>query len=421
MRKENEQLKEQFVEQVREQFPSLQRIENNQFVAYFDGPGGTQIAKRVIDAMHTYMSNGVANVDGVFTTSKETEEIVQNAREHVAELIGAEPNEIVFGANMTSLAFKIARLISQNWANDEGNIVITEMDHHANIDPWLTAAEQTNVDVHTIKVNTETLTLDISDLPEKINEKTKLVAVGLASNAIGTINDVEQIVERAKEVGALVALDAVHAVPHFPVNFKKLQGDFLFCSAYKFFGPHVGIVAVNEDVMSELEPFKVKPAPNTMPDMLETGTINFEGLIGVTNAIQFIASLGEGNILSEQLASSYEKLIEYENSLAEKLRNELEKMDNVTLFQADDSHKKTPTIAFRINGWNSAEVCSELANNYAINIDYGNFYAETLIKRLNVSTDGVIRVGISPYNTEEEIDRLIEGIISLSGNETSNE
>lgn len=407
-------MKKEFIEHIREQFPSLQRIENNQFVAYFDGPGGTQVAKQVIESMHAYMSNGVANLGGVFPTAIETSDIVQDAREHVAQLIGAEPDEIVFGENMTSLAFKIAHLISQNWNNETGNIVITEMDHHANIDPWITVAEQNNIDINTIELDPNTLTLDLSQLESLINEETKLVAVGLASNAIGTINDVQQIIDRAKEVGALVALDAVHAVPHFQVNFKQLQSDFLFCSAYKFFGPHIGIVAVNEDVIQHVKPFKVKPAPNTMPEVLETGTINFEGLVGVIKAIQFIASLGEGNFLSEQLASSYEKLIEYENKLANKLRHHLEQLDNITLFQADHSHEKTPTIAFRVDGWNSADVCTELAEKYAIHIEYGDFYAETLIKRLSVSTDGVIRVGISPYNTEEEIDRLIDGLANLN-------
>lgn len=413
-RKENSRVNEQFIEHVREQFPSLQRIENNQFVAYFDGPGGTQVAKRVIDAMHAYMSNGVANVGGVFPTAIETEQIVQNAREHVAEFIGADANEIVFGENMTSLAFRIARLISQEWHESDGNIVITEMDHHANIDPWVTAAEEADIDVHTIKLNPQSLTLDLSHLDTIINEKTKLVAISLASNAVGTIHNVQHIIDRAKEVGALIALDAVHAVPHFQVNFEQLQGDFLFCSAYKFFGPHIGIVAVNEDVMKKLKPFKVKPAPEKMPDMLETGTINFEALVGVTEAIQFIASLGEGNLLSEQLSSSYKKLIQYENTLAEKLRNTLKELNNITLFQADETEQKTPTIAFRVDGWHSADVCRELAEKYAIHIEYGHFYAESLIKRLNVSTDGVIRAGISPYNTEEEIDRLVTGIINLN-------
>src|SRR5699024_5558311 len=255
---------------------------------------------------------------------------------------------------------------------------------------------QNKLNINTIKIDTDSLTLDLSHLESLINEQTKLVAIGLASNVIGTINDVESIIKRAKEVDALVAIDAVHAVPHFPVNFKKLQADFLFCSAYKFFGPHVGIVAVNEKVIEHLKPFKLKPAPNSLPDMLETGTINFEGLIGVTKAIQFIASLGEGNLLSEQLDSSYEKMIKYETKLANKLREKLSELDYVTLYQADDSHEKTPTIAFRIDGLHSEDVCRKLADQNAVYIEYGDFYAQTLIERLNVSADGVIRVGLSP-------------------------
>lgn len=399
------------IQHIREQFPSLQRIENNQFVAYFNGPSGTQVAKQVIEAMHIYMSNGVANVGGVFSTAQETENIEQNAREHVAELIGAEQDEIVFGESMTSIAFKIAHLISQDWEAPTDNIVVTEIDHHANIDPWKMVAEQKGVPVHTIPVDPESLILDLSHLESIITEQTKFVAVSLASNAIGTITNVDAIINRAKEVGALIALDAVHAVPHIPVNFKQLQADFLFCSAYKFFGPHVGIAAVNKAAVEHLQPFKVKPAPNSMPHMLETGTNNFEGLVGVTEAVQFLASLGDGNILREQLTSSYEKLFTYENELADKLRNALQQLDYVTLFQADKL--KTPTITFRIAGWYSGDVCRELAEKYALHLEYGSFYADTLIKRLNVSTDGMIRVGISPYNTEEEVDRLITGIENL--------
>lgn len=283
------------IEKIREAFPALQRIENDYFAGYFDGPGGTQIAKSVIEAMSNYMKNGVANLGGQSATSKETEEIVGQAREAVGTLLGTEQDNIVFGANMTTLTFQIARALRYIWGNETGNVVLTEMDHHANIDPWVTAVEDSNITVNTIQVNPETKTLQTDNLAELINEETKLVAIGLASNAIGTINEVVPIIRRAKEVGALVALDGVHAIPHFTVQFNDLGADFLFCSAYKFFGPHVGIVAIKPDIRKKLTAFKLDTSPTGSKKVLERGTINFEGLVGVTEAIQFIASIGQGN------------------------------------------------------------------------------------------------------------------------------
>ena len=396
------------IEQVREEFPALQRIENDHFVAYFDGPGGTQVARSVIAAIATYMKNGVANLGGVYPTSQETAMIVDEAREHVAVLLGTKKENIAFGANMTSLAFKVARTISRNW--DQGNIVVTEMDHHANIDPWVTAATDKNLTINKIPLNKETKTLNYDDLTALINEDTKLVAIGLASNAIGTINDYELVIKRAKEVGALVALDGVHAVPHFSVDFSELGADFLFCSAYKFFGPHVGMVAIHEEVFEKLKPYKLEPAPDDAPDKLETGTLNFEGLVGVTEAIKFIASIGEGNLLREQLDSAYRKMSQYEDFLANRLRSSFAEMDHVILHQAGANVDKTPTVAFQVEGMEAEKVCSYLQNKYALHLEYGNFYAKTLVEKLDVKNGGLVRAGIAPYNTVEEIDRLIEAV-----------
>src|SRR5699024_583694 len=206
------------------------------------GPGGTQVTKSVIEAMSNYMKHGVANLGGEHPTSKETESIVNVAREHVATLLGTNQENIVFGANMTTLSFRIARSLRNTWGNETGNIVVTEMDHHANIDPWITAVQDSNILVRTLEVDKETKTLFYNDIDSVITPETKLVSIGLASNAIGTINKVVPIIRRAKEVGALVALDGVHAIPHFSVQFNDLGADFLFCSAYKFFGPHIGMV-----------------------------------------------------------------------------------------------------------------------------------------------------------------------------------
>lgn len=402
------------IEKIREAFPALQRIENDYFAGYFDGPGGTQIAKSVIEAMSNYMKNGVANLGGQSATSKETEEIVGQAREAVGTLLGTEQDNIVFGANMTTLTFQIARALRYIWGNETGNVVLTEMDHHANIDPWVTAVEDSNITVNTIQVNPETKTLQTDNLAELINEETKLVAIGLASNAIGTINEVVPIIRRAKEVGALVALDGVHAIPHFTVQFNDLGADFLFCSAYKFFGPHVGIVAIKPDIRKKLTAFKLDTSPTGSKKVLERGTINFEGLVGVTEAIQFIASIGQGNFLREKLNDAYKRIFEYEQSLATRLREGLERIEHITLYQAGEDVIKTPIIAFKVAGMNSKVVCHYLMSNYSLHLESGNFYAKSLIERLGAEEQGgLVRAGIAPYNTEEEIDRLIEAIQNI--------
>lgn len=402
------------IEQIREAFPALQRIENDYFAAYFDGPGGTQIAKTVIEAMSNYMKNGVANLGGESPTSKETEAIVHQARESVATLLGANRENIVFGANMTTLTFRVARALCKTWGDEGGNIVVTEMDHHANIDSWISAVEGSNTSVRTIQVDAQKKTLDYENIEASITEDTKLVAIGLASNVIGTINEVVPIIRRAKEVGALVALDGVHAIPHFSVHFNDLGADFLFCSAYKFFGPHVGIVAINQTVFEQLAQFKLEPASNESPEILETGTINFEGLVGVTEAIEFIASIGQGNLLREKLNSAYKQIMLYEDHLAKRLRDGLEKIEHIILYQADEQVFKTPTIAFKVIGMDSKLVCHYLATHYSLHLEYGDFYAKRLVEKLAVADKGgLVRAGIAPYNTVEEIDRLIEALQHL--------
>lgn len=401
------------IEQIREEFPALQRIERNDFVGFFDGPGGTQVAKSVIDSMATYMKNGVSNLGGSYPTAMETAFLVDEAREYVATLLGAEKENIAFGANMTSLAFRISRAVCESWEQSKGNIVVTEMDHHANIDPWVTAARTKNLAVHTLELDCESKTLDLSNLPKIINEETKLVAIGLASNAIGTINDYIKVIQRAKEVGALVAVDAVHAVPHFAINFKEIGADFLFCSAYKFFGPHVGIVAIDKEVFKALNVFKLTPAPREAPEKLETGTLNFEGLVGVTEAIRFIANIGNGNLLREKLVSAYKKMQSYENYLADHLRKSLAELEHVKVYQAGADVPKTPMIAFHIENMEAKLVCHHLAQNYALHLEYGDFYAMTLVKKLNVKHGALIRAGIAPYNTLEEINRLINALKEL--------
>jgi cysteine desulfurase family protein (TIGR01976 family) len=261
------------VQAVRDQFPALGRTHNGRSVVYFDGPGGSQVARQAIEAITGYMERGGANLHGVFPTSTETEEILADTRIAAADFLGAAPDEIAFGANMTTLIFAVSRALGRGWDRDS-EIVVTELDHRANVDPWLITAAEQGARVRWVRVDPETLTLDENDLERSITERTKLVAIGLASNAVGTVNDVAAVVGRAHSAGAFVAVDAVHAAPHLPVDRDAIGADIITCSAYKFFGPHVGVTAIRRDLFEKMGVYRLDPAPNHIPDKLETGTQN---------------------------------------------------------------------------------------------------------------------------------------------------
>lgn len=397
------------IERVREQFPALQRKYKGKPAIYFDGPGGSQVYEGVIDAITSYMANGGANLHGQFPTSEETEHYIEEARNTVADLVQANKDEVAFGPNATSLAFSIARALSKSWNSDD-EIVLTEIDHRANVDPWLTAAKDKGTTVRWLEVDTETLTLDLDDLNHTITDKTKLVAVTLASNAVGTITNIEPISKRAKEVGAILVIDAVHAVPHFAVDRDKLGADILLFSAYKFFGPHVGMAVIKKDLFESLEVYKLDPAPAFTPDKLETGTQNHEGIAAIKAAVSFVEGLGYGETRRERVLSGFAKIETYENDLANLVREQLSKISGITLYQAPASVNKTPTIAFRIDGINPSVFCKWMAEEYSIFIADGDFYATTLANKLGINhKGGWIRAGFAPYNTIEEVELFIEG------------
>jgi cysteine desulfurase family protein (TIGR01976 family) len=397
------------VSAVREQFPALEREHAGRRVVYLDGPGGSQVVKSAIDAVTHYMSRGGANLHGAFPTSVETEEILHQARQATADFLGAGPDEVAFGANMTTLTFTISRSLARTW-DESAEIVVTELDHRANVDPWLLAAVERGATVRWVRVDPETLTLEHEDLEWAINDKTKLVAVGLASNAVGTVNDVAAIAERAHAVGAFVAVDAVHAAPHLPVDRERLGADVLTCSAYKFFGPHVGVIAVRRDLLETLAAYKVEPAPDYVPDKLETGTQNHEGIAGVRDAIGFIASLGDAATQRERLTSGMRMLEEYEAELAERFRAGLREIPGINVYAAPDGVRKTPTIAFRVEGHTPREVTEYMAQRGFFVAD-GHFYASTLARRLGIADrGGWIRAGLAPYNTAEEVEGFIEAL-----------
>ncbi|WP_066067027.1 cysteine desulfurase-like protein [Neobacillus soli] len=398
------------IKEIRNQFPALKREFNGGEVVYFDGPGGSQVVKSSIEAITKYMENGGANLHGSFPSSHETEEIIANAKAIISDFLNVKPEEIAFGANMTTLALSIARALGRKWGKGD-EIVVTEIDHRANVDTWLTMAEDRGVTVKWIKVDPDTLTLKLDNLNEMINENTRLVAVGLASNAVGTINDVETVAKRAKDVGALVAVDAVHAAPHIAIDREQMGADILLCSSYKFFGPHVGIAAIRKNIFENLNPFKLSPAPTYIPDKLETGTLNHEGIAGISPAIEFIASLGEGETRRERILSGLKQIEAHENKLADKMRAGLAKMDKITLYQADSSVPKTPTIAFTIDGYTPQEICRKLSEEHGIFVADGHFYASTLGDILGINEKGGwIRAGLAPYNSEEEVERFLNAI-----------
>ncbi|MDP9411331.1 MAG: cysteine desulfurase-like protein [Actinomycetota bacterium] len=401
------------VRSVREQFPALRRTHEGRPVVYFDGPGGSQVARPAIDAMANYMERGGANLHGVFPTSTETEEILSATRQAAAAFLGATPGEIAFGANMTTLTFAISRALARDW-DEDSEIVVTELDHRANVDPWTIAAAERGAKVRWIRVNPETLTLDLKDMEEKITDRTTLVALGLASNAVGTVNDVAAIADRAHEVGALVAVDAVHAVPHVPVDRDRLGADVITCSAYKFFGPHVGVTAVRRDLLERMAVYRLDPAPDCAPDRLETGTQNHEGIAGVKGALDFISSLGTGTSARDRFVSAMQTVEEYEAALAENLRAALRDLPGLKLYAAPDGVRKTPTIAFRVEGHTPREVC-EHALKDGFFIAAGDFYASTLAEKLGVrESGGFVRVGLAPYNTAEEVEGFIHSLEELT-------
>lgn len=398
---------------VRKRFPALRRTENGYPVAFLDGPGGSQAADTAIEAMAGYLLRGSANVHGVHGTSVETDEIIDRGRAAMADFIGGRPDEIAFGANMTTLNYAIARAIARDWREGD-EIVVTELDHRANVDPWTSAAEERGVKVRWIRVDPELLVLKTHDLSDIITSKTKLVAVGLASNAVGTINDVKMIARAAHDVGAKVAVDAVHAAPHIFIDRDELGADILVCSPYKFFGPHLGVASIRRDLFDRLETYKVLPQSHEAPDKIETGTLNHEGIAGAEGAVQFIASLGQGDSPREKIRSAMNAIEAYEDPMANWARAQLRAMPKVKVYAASDGVRKTSTIGFRVQGWVSRDVCRHVLKK-GVYIASGDFYATTLAMVLGIRESGSwVRAGLAPYTTREEVERLVELIAEIA-------
>ena len=404
------------VEALRRRFPALAVEDGGRPVALFDGPGGTQVPDSVIAAIGDYYRTSNANHDGPFLTSRRSDAIVAEAHAAMADMLGAaSPDEIKFGANMTTLTFHVSRSIAATMAPGD-EIVVTILDHEGNVGPWKAIAADRGLVVRTVDIRDEDVTLDLATLDAVLGPRTKLVAVGYASNAVGTINPVAEIVRRAHAVGAWTYVDAVHAAPHLPIDVKAIRTDFLACSTYKFFGPHAGVLYGRADLLDSLPAYKLRPAY----DRFETGTGNFEGLAGVTAAVEYLAEVGstygdaaEGAARRERVHAGMRAIRAYELDLYCHLADGLDRIPGLALYGIRDRDRfdeRTPTAAIRLSDVAPRDVAAALGSE-GIAVWDGDFYATGLIERLGLAeVGGVVRIGLTHYNTRAEVDRLVEAL-----------
>ena len=397
---------------IREAFPSLSlRDKNNNQIIYLDGPGGTQVPNSVIDGISEYYKKHNANTHGEFGTSIETDKIMSTLRDKVSVLLNAEDkNCISIGQNMTTLNFQLARGLSKMFKEGD-EVIITALDHEANRGPWKIFEEK---GIKLIEINLLLNgELDYNDFENKINSKTVMIAMGMSSNALGTINDFEKIRKLTLNKKILLLLDAVHYAPHFTIDVKSLKCDFLLCSAYKFYGPHVGLLYTKPDFLNKIDTDRLIVQEQDAPYKIETGTLNHAACNGVIKAIDFISSFGDGNSLREKIESSYLKISRHENKLASKLYSSLNQLKNIEVIGTDFSKRRAPTVSFIHKNKSPNEICKILAS-YNICAWDGHFYALKAIQDLDLEKiGGVTRLGVSLYNTEEEIDRTIEIISKI--------
>ena len=413
------------VDALRDEFPALVREQEGRPVVFLDGPGGTQVPQRVIDAVVAYYRDTNANAGGAFVTSELSDAMALEAHAAVADFLGAaSPDEIKFGANMSTLTLHIGRSIGATLgAGDE--IVVTTLDHEANVSTWLAMAADRGVTVQTVDIHLDDVTLDLEDLEAKLSSKTKLVAVGYASNAVGTVNPVREIVARAHEVGALTYVDAVAYAPHGPIDVRALDTDFLVCSAYKWFGPHLGALYGKAEVLDRLPAFKVRPAH----DRFETGTAAFESIAGTLAATDYLRDVGRsyGDVTGapgagaaserrRELVAGMVAIQHYERELATRLIAGLEAIPGITIHGITDRARfvwRVPTVSVSIDGVHPRTAAAALGRQ-GIHAWDGDFYATGLIDRLGkADSGGVLRLGLVHYNTAAEVDRTLEALADL--------
>lgn len=408
------------VDQLRRSFPALNRRVGDQPVVFFDGPAGTQVPQSVIDAMSNYLITMNANHGGVFATSTESDAMLGEAHRAVADLLGADdPDTVFFGQNMTSLTFAISRALSKRWKGGD-EVVVTRLDHDANVSPWVLAARDVGAVVRYVDVRREDCTLDLDSLRSALSPRTRLVAVGCASNATGTINPVQQIGEWAHAVGAFVFLDAVHYAPHALVDVRHFGCDFLACSAYKFFGPHLGIMWGRRDLLESLAAYKVRPASNELPEKWMTGTQSHESIAGALAAVEYLAAVGRDLSPESQdrrgaLAAAFAGIRAYESELTEHLLGGLAEISAIKVWGITDPSRiqeRLPTLSITHRGVKAIDLARRLAEQ-GIFVWHGNYYALQLTETLGLEPDGMVRIGLAHYNTRQEVDRLLRALREL--------
>ena len=406
---------------VRSQFPSLSQTVAGQPAVFLDGPGGTQVPQRVIDAISDYLKNSNANTCGAYATSRRTDAVIAGARAAMADFFACDPDEVVFGPNMTTLTFALSRSLGRELGPDD-EILLTHLDHDANVSPWR-ALEERGVTIRFVDVNQEDCTLNMADLAQKLNSRTRVVAVGYASNAVGTINDVREIVRLAHQKGALAYIDAVHYAPHGPIDVRALDCDFLVCSSYKFFGPHMGILYGKREHWQRLQPYKLRANTNAVPNRWEWGTLNHECIAGIAACVEYLADLGrqvDPSVSTRRAAllAAYSAIQQHERGLVEMLIGGLLALPGLKFYGISDVAKldrRCPTVAVRITGHTPLDLATRLGERGIFTWD-GNYYALNLTERLDVEKDGgFLRIGLAHYNTAAEVQRLLQELRETSG------
>lgn len=378
------------IKQIRSQFPALERKHNGHPVAYFDAPGGTQVPRAVAEAMTDYLFHHNANTHWAYPTSAESDAIIANARIASARFLNARANEVAFGANMTTLTFHLARTLGRTWqAGDE--VIVTDLDHHANVAPWRALQVDRGIVVKSARMLRDTARVDYDHLQQLVSKRTKLIAIGGASNAVGTINDLPRVQKIARDANALFFVDAVHLAPHTKIDVAAIGCDFLAVSAYKFYGPHIGILFARSELMESLPFPKLDPAPNEGPERAETGTQNHEGIAGVKACVEFIESIG------------------HQEPATHEMRDGLKAIKGVRVYGSEPC---TATVAFTVDGMTAEDVTKRLAQE-GIFVSHGDFYAATVVQELGV--EALVRAGCACYTTHEEVLRLIEGVSRIAG------
>jgi cysteine desulfurase family protein (TIGR01976 family) len=426
---------------VRAQFPSLAQTVNGHPAVFLDGPGGTQVPQRVIDAISNYLSRDNANTGGAYATSRSTDAMLAEARAAMADFLNCGADEIIFGPNMTTLTY----MISRSFARDLGpgdEIIVTRLDHDANVSPWL-ALEEKGVTIRWAEIHAEDCTLDVEDLAAKLNSKTRLVAIGYASNAVGTINPVKEIIRLAHAAGALVYVDAVHYSPHGLIDVADLDCDFLACSTYKFFGPHMGVLYGKREHLQRLRPYKVRPLTDAIPNRWEWGTLNHECIAGITACVDYIADLGRhadpdrlasldgqprrlsphgSSTRRAAIVAAFESIHRHEHALMNRLIAGISEIPQLKIYGITDPSCfawRCPTLALRVINQTADHTPLALATKLGdcgfFTWD-GNYYALNLTERLDVEkSGGFLRIGLVHYNTAEEVDRLLQALRKIVG------